>query len=185
MFAKIWFISVVLLGGGGEHSHTYTHTHARTHTRTRTHTHTHTHTHTRLDSSVQGGTYALGKAHWRSALSLRSFPNVAFETVPVYVCTSDGPLVLSGRSSSASSFHASLLQAISGVMSLALCPQVVSQASQHFRSFEKQTTCEGCFARHRQTNRKTKQKQKICFICIISDRCGQDGEIVGVDFFEQ
>ena len=30
---------------------------------------------------------------------------------------------------------------------LALCPQVVSQASQHFRSSEKQATCEGCFAR--------------------------------------
>ena len=48
----------------------------------------------------------------------------------------------------ASSFHASLLQAIDGVMSLALCPQVVSQASQHFRSSEKQATCdEGRFAR--------------------------------------
>ena len=52
-----------------------------------------------------------------------------------------------GRSSSASSFHASLLQAIDGVVSLALCPQVVSQASQHFRSSEKQATFEGCFAR--------------------------------------
>ena len=37
-----------------------------------------------------------------------------------------------GRSSSASSFHTSLLQAVAGVMSLALCPQVVSQAPQHF-----------------------------------------------------
>ena len=52
-----------------------------------------------------------------------------------------------GRSSSASSFHASLPQAIDGVMSLALCPQVVSQAPQHFRSSEKQATCGGCFAR--------------------------------------
>ena len=60
----------------------------------------------------------------------------------------DGPLSsLQGRSSSASSFHASLLQAISGVMSLALCPLIVSQASQHFRSSQKQATCEGCFAR--------------------------------------
>ena len=34
------------------------------------------------------------------------------------------------------------------VMSLAFCPQVVSQAaSQHFRPSEKQATCEGCFAR--------------------------------------
>ena len=39
----------------------------------------------------------------------------------------DGPLSsFQGRSSSASSFHASLLQAIDGVMSLALCPLVVS-----------------------------------------------------------
>ena len=51
-----------------------------------------------------------------------------------------------GRSSSTSSFHVSLLQAIGGVMSLALCPQVVSQAPQHFRSSEKQATCEGCLA---------------------------------------
>ena len=40
-----------------------------------------------------------------------------------------------------------LLQAIDGVMSLALCLQVVARAPQHFRSSEKQTTCEGCFAR--------------------------------------
>ena len=51
----------------------------------------------------------------------------------------DGPLSsFQERSSSASSFHASLLQAIDGVMSTALCPQVVSQASQHFRFSEKQ-----------------------------------------------
>ena len=60
----------------------------------------------------------------------------------------DGPLSsFQGRSSSASSFRASLLQAIDGVMSLTLCPQVVSQAPQHFRSSKKQATCEGCFAR--------------------------------------
>ena len=32
-------------------------------------------------------------------------------------------------------------------MSSALCPQAVSQAPQHFRSSERQTTCDGCFAR--------------------------------------
>ena len=42
--------------------------------------------------------------------------------------------------------HASIVQTIDGVMSLALCPQVVSQASQHFRSSEKQATCVGCLA---------------------------------------
>ena len=59
----------------------------------------------------------------------------------------DGPLSsFQERLSSASSFHTFLLQVIDGVMSLALCPQVVSQASQHFRSSKKQATCEGCFA---------------------------------------
>ena len=59
----------------------------------------------------------------------------------------DGPVSsFQGRSSraSASSFHASLLQAINGVMSLALCPQVVSQASQHFRSSEEQAFTPAC-----------------------------------------
>ena len=32
-------------------------------------------------------------------------------------------------------------------MSLALCPQVVSQAPQHFRPFETQANYDGCFAR--------------------------------------
>ena len=36
-------------------------------------------------SSVQYGTYALGKSHMRSTPSLTSFPNVAFETVPMFV----------------------------------------------------------------------------------------------------
>ena len=30
-------------------------------------------------------------------------------------------------------------------MSVALCPQLVSRASQHFRYFETQATCDGCF----------------------------------------
>ena len=47
----------------------------------------------------------------RSTPSLRSFPNVAFKTVPVFIW----------RSSSASAFDASLFQAINDVMSLALC----------------------------------------------------------------
>ena len=59
--------------------------------------------------------------------SLRSFPNVAIEMAPVFIC-------------------ASLLQVIDGVVSLALYPQVVSQAPQHIRASEKQATGEGCFA---------------------------------------
>ena len=35
--------------------------------------------------SVQGGIYALGKAHVRSTPSLRSSPNIAFETIPMFV----------------------------------------------------------------------------------------------------
>ena len=52
-----------------------------------------------------------------------------------------------GRSSSASSFHASLFQAIDGVLSLVLYPQVLSQVPQHFRSSETQATYDGCFSR--------------------------------------
>ena len=36
-------------------------------------------------SSVQNEIYALRKAHMRSTPSLRSFPSVAFETVPMFV----------------------------------------------------------------------------------------------------
>ena len=44
-------------------------------------------------SSVQDGIYALGKSHMRSTPSLTSFPNVAFETVPIYARPiHDGPL---------------------------------------------------------------------------------------------
>ena len=77
--------------------------------------------------------------------SLGSFPQHCLWNGSNVHLTDDGPLSsFQGRLSSASSFHASLFQAIEGMMSLALCPQVVSQASQHFRSSEKQATCEGC-----------------------------------------
>ena len=36
-------------------------------------------------SSVQDGIYALGKVRMCSTLSLGTFPNVAFETVPMFV----------------------------------------------------------------------------------------------------
>ena len=42
--------------------------------------------------SVQSGIYAPGKAHMRSATSLSSFPNVAFETIATFVSLhDDGP----------------------------------------------------------------------------------------------
>ena len=104
--------------------------------------------HSHCISSVQDGISALGKSYMRSIPSLRSFPSVTFETVPMFVWLTMASLSsFQGRSSSASSVHASLLQAIDGVLSLVLWPQVVSQVSQHFRSSEKQATCEGCIFR--------------------------------------
>ena len=78
-------------------------------------------------------------------LFVRSFPNVAFEIVSV----SDWrlPVLILSRNIlvRSSTLHAPLLQPINGVMSLALYPQVVSQAPQHFRSSEMQAICEGSF----------------------------------------
>ena len=78
----------------------------------------------------------------------QKFPQRCLWNGPNVCLINDGPLSsFQGRSPSASSFNASVFQAIDGVMSLALYPQVVSQASQHFISSEKQATCDGCFAR--------------------------------------
>ena len=80
-------------------------------------------------SSIQDGVYALRKAYMRSTPSLRSFSNIAFETVPMCVWLRWQPSwtlsSFQGRLSCASPFQASLLQAINGVMSL-----VVSQVPQ-------------------------------------------------------
>ena len=80
-----------------------------------------------------------------STLSLRSFPDIAFEMVPMFVWWMMVFSLLSRKIVLCFLFP-SLLQAINGMMSLALCLQVVSQASQHLRSSEKQATSEGCFA---------------------------------------
>ena len=65
-------------------------------------------------SSVQDGIYVFRQAHVRSTPSLRNFPNVAFETVPVFVLLTM-TLSFQGRLPSASSFHTSFLQAINGL----------------------------------------------------------------------
>ena len=62
-------------------------------------------------------------------------------------------------SSSASSVHASLLQAIDSLRSLAFRPQTMSQAPQLFRPSEMQATCDGCFAR-----------QSICSVISLHSR---------------
>ena len=81
-------------------------------------------------SSIQGGVYALGKAHNYALHPVsQTFRQCRLWNSSNVCLIDDGPLSsFQGRSSSAFSFHASLLlQAIDGVMSLALCPQVVSQ----------------------------------------------------------
>ena len=83
-------------------------------------------------SSIQEGVYALRKAQ------MCSTPPSLSDVSPT--------LPLKRFQDRLASFRASLLQAIGGQMSLTLCSQVVSQAPQHLRSFEKQVTCEGCFA---------------------------------------
>ena len=79
--------------------------------------------------SVQDGIYALGKAHMCYTLSLRSFPNAANGS-NIRLIDDGPPSSFQGRWSSDSSF----LQVTDGVMSLALCPQVVLlEASLNFR----------------------------------------------------
>ena len=67
-----------------------------------------------------------------------NFLSAELETVPVPMLfswlTTDPVSPFQRRSSSASSFHAFLLQVISDMMSLALCLQAMSKAPQHFRS---------------------------------------------------
>ena len=63
-----------------------------------------------------------------SALPLIGFPSTDLETIPMFVCLMMALSSLEGRQSSA------------------LCPHVVSQAAQHFRSTERQATCDGCFS---------------------------------------
>ena len=98
---------------------------------------------------LQNGMYVLRKVHIHALHPVsQKFPQRCLWNGSSVHLIDDGPLSsFQGRSSRASCFHASLLQAIDWVMSSALCPQVVSQASQHFRSSEKQATYEGCFAR--------------------------------------
>ena len=60
--------------------------------------------------------------------------------------TDDGPFpFFQGRSSSSPSLYTSLVHAV-GVVFLALCPQVESQAPQHFTASETQAACDGVFA---------------------------------------
>ena len=87
-------------------------------------------------SSVQDCIYAHGKNPYALHPVSQTFLQRCHGNGSNVRLTDDGPLLsFQGRSSSTSSFHDSLLQAVDGVMSLALYPQILSQASQHFRSF--------------------------------------------------
>ena len=89
-------------------------------------------------SSAQDGVYALGKVHMRSTLSHRSFPKVAFETVPMFVWPTMALSRPFKEDNLALPLSTPLSSRCDGVVSLALCPeQVISQAPQHFRSSKK------------------------------------------------
>ena len=84
------------------------------------------------------------ETHMRSAPSLRSFPSVALETVPMLVWL----MMALSRPLKEDRWALPLSTPLSSrrsmaVMSLALCPQVVSQAPQRFRSSKTQATCDG------------------------------------------
>ena len=92
----------------------------------------HTHTHARVDERKDARTHTYTMLHVLiSKLKRRNGCTICH----YLVLPKHGPLsCIQERSSSTSSFHASLLQAIGGVMSLVLCLQIGSQAPQRFRS---------------------------------------------------
>ena len=82
---------------------------------------------------------------WKNPIS-QKFPNVGSETVLMFDWQWPS-LILSRKIRLALPLSTPLSSRWSVVSHhLALCPQVMSQASQHFWSFEKQATCEDCFA---------------------------------------
>ena len=74
----------------------------------------------------EDGICVLRKACMQFTLSLRTFPTIAFETVPLFIwlVMSLSPFI-QGRSSGAPSFHACLLQAIDGAISYSCISSVV------------------------------------------------------------
>ena len=90
-------------------------------------------------SSTQDGIYVLRKAHMFHPISQR---------FAQYHLWNGSIIGLKDRLSGTASFCISLLPVINSVMSLTLCPQVVSQALRGFRpsACETQATCDGCLA---------------------------------------
>ena len=78
--------------------------------------------------------------------SLRNSPNVAFETVLMFVWLTMAISFFQIRLSSTSLSTPLSSRRSTVVTLLALCLQVVSQAPEHFIYSQKQATCEACFA---------------------------------------
>ena len=68
--------------------------------------------------------------------SLRSIPNIVFETVPFLAWLTMAPFRPFKGDRRQLPVATPLAQAVGGVTFLALCPQVMSQVPQHFRSSE-------------------------------------------------
>ena len=92
----------------------------------------------------------LSKVNMHPKPSLASFLSAACETVPMFRWLMT---VLSRKSISRFLFLCPSPSTIDGVMYLALCPQVMSQAPHHFRSSETQATHAGFSA-----------QQSICLV---------------------
>ena len=77
----------------------------------------------------------------------RKFPQRCLRnSSSVRLIADDPPSSFQGRSSIASSFYASLLQAIDGLMSLDCSRRQCLRLFKHFRSSETQLNCDDCFA---------------------------------------
>ena len=132
------------------------HTCAGTHTHTYMHTHTHTHKNKLGFTGGQSTLWTQYHAAWKIPYSfhllLGSFPSIALETVPMFMMVLSHLFKKYCQQERLSRVYLSplytfLLRVVSNVVSLALCPLVVSQAPQHFRSSEVQASCGSCSAR--------------------------------------
>ena len=95
-----------------------------------------------LFSSVQDGIMHPEKPMYTATPSLRSFLNIAFETVPKFIWLTKVHSCSFKEDRRALPLSTPLLQAIDSVMSLALCLQLASRAPQHFRSCKTPAICE-------------------------------------------
>ena len=96
--------------------------------------------------SAQNGVVVLGKAHTRSASSLRSLPSCPRNSANVCLVEHSLFLVSEGGMLATFSLHSSFLQAISAVMLWPVYVQNIPQASEHLCRTKLQTRCDICCA---------------------------------------